>query len=212
MPKPAAHSSATSRWGIHPLVDYSQSLLANMQQRTGRTFEEWVALTKKQQLGTVKERKDWLKATHGIGSSTGQMIADMVDGNGWDWVNPEAYLQTADRFYAAMFADKKAHLQPIAEALIETVQQLGSDVKVCPCQTIIPVYRTHVFAEIKPATLKRIDLGFAFGNTPPSPKLIDTGGFAKKNRITFRYPLESVDDLTKEVCGWLKEAYSRDTK
>lgn len=36
------------------------------------------------------------------------------------------------------------------------------------------------------------------------------GGFAKKDRITHRIPLESVSDIDDEVKHWLKVAYDRD--
>ncbi|MBA3570653.1 MAG: hypothetical protein H0W34_01490 [Pyrinomonadaceae bacterium] len=41
-------------------------------------------------------------------------------------------------------------------------------------------------------------------------RLIDTGGFAKKDRITHRIPIESVQDIDDEVQHWLKAAYNRD--
>jgi hypothetical protein len=40
--------------------------------------------------------------------------------------------------------------------------------------------------------------------------LIDTGGFAKKDRITHRIPISSLEDINDEVKHWLKEAYDRD--
>ena len=47
---------------------------------------------------------------------------------------------------------------------------------------IKPLYLEHVFAQIKPTTNSRIDLGFALthykGKLPK--RLIDTGGLAKK--------------------------------
>jgi len=88
--------------------------------------------------------------------------------------------------------------------------KVGKDVKACPCQTIVPLYRNHVFAQIKPTTNKRIDIGFALGDTKAKGRLIDTGGFAKKDRITHRIPLESVEDIDDEVKHWLKVAYDRD--
>jgi hypothetical protein len=44
----------------------------------------------------------------------------------------------------------------------------------------------------------------------PTGRLIDTGGFAKKDRITHRIPLESPADIDDEVKRWLKVAYDRD--
>jgi hypothetical protein len=40
--------------------------------------------------------------------------------------------------------------------------------------------------------------------------LIDTGGFAKKDRITHRIPITSLGDIDDEVKHWLQVAYERD--
>jgi hypothetical protein len=87
---------------------------------------------------------------------------------------------------------------------------LGDDVKFCPCQTIVPFYRNHVFAQVKPTTRTRVDFGLALGDTPASGKLIDTGGFKKKDRITHRLALASVKDIDAELKRWLRIAYERD--
>ena len=81
------------------------------------------------------------------------------------------------------------------------------------CKTIVPLYREHVFAQIKPTINSRIDLGFAlthFKRKLPK-RLIDTGGLVKKNRITHRIELKSVDEIDSEVKKWLKTAYDWDT-
>jgi hypothetical protein len=61
------------------------------------------------------------------------------------------------------------------------------------------LYREHVFAEIKPATRTRIDVGLALGDAKVPPRLIDTGGLAKKNRITRRIPITSLGEIDDEV-------------
>ena len=55
-------------------------------------------------------------------------------------------------------------------------------------------------------------MGFALGDMKPKGRLIDTGGFAKKDRITHRIPISSLDDIDDEVKHWLKVAYDRDEK
>jgi hypothetical protein len=87
---------------------------------------------------------------------------------------------------------------------------VGKEAKACPCQTIVPLYRNHVFAQIKPTTRTRIDLGFALGDKKATGRLIDTGGFAKKDRITHRIEITSLADIDAEVKRWLKVAYDRD--
>jgi hypothetical protein len=56
----------------------------------------------------------------------------------------------------------------------------------------------------------RIDLGFALRDTPATGRLIDTGGFAKKDRITHRIPITSLSEIDDEVRRWLKVAYDMD--
>jgi hypothetical protein len=110
-----------------------------------------------------------------------------------------------------MFAGGKAHLRPIYDALLKLGLSVGRDVKACPCQTIVPLYRNHVFAQIKPTTRARIDFGLALGDTKAKGRLIDTGGFAKKDRITHRFAITSLKDIDDEVKRWLKVAYERDS-
>ncbi len=76
--------------------------------------------------------------------------------------------------------------------------------------TIVPLYRNHVFAQIKPTTRARIDMGYALGDTKATGRLIDTGGFAKKDRITHRIPIGSLEEIDEEVKHWLQVAYDRD--
>src|SRR5213078_1633509 len=98
-----------------------------------------------------------------------------------------------------MYSGPKSGLRPIYDALLKVGLKTGKDVKACPCKTIVPLYRNHVFAQIKPTTNKRVDIGFALGDMKPTGRLIDTGGFAKKDRITHRIPLESTKDIDDEV-------------
>jgi hypothetical protein len=178
--------------------------------KTGRSLEEWIALVKKEGPPTEKERRDWLKAEHGMGTNSAWWIAERAEGKGTSDDNPELYLQAAEGYVEAMFAGPKAALRPVYDRLLKLAFALGEDVKACPCQTIVPLYRNHVFAQIKPTTRTRIDLGFALGDTKATGRLIDTGGFAKKDRITHRIPIGSLADIDGEVQRWLETAYDRD--
>ena len=124
--------------------------------------------------------------------------------------DPGAYLLAAEGYVAAMFDSKKPSLRPIYDALLKLGIGLGCDVKACPCKTMVPLYRRHVFAQIKPSTLSRIDLGLALEDTVVPERLIDTGGLAKKDRITHRIAILSLADIDTEVKHWLRFAYDLD--
>ena len=64
--------------------------------------------------------------------------------------------------------------------------------------------------DIKPATRTRIDFGFALGSMKAAGRLIDTGGFAKQDRITQRIEIKVLSDIDDEVRHWFKVAYNLD--
>jgi hypothetical protein len=129
---------------------------------------------------------------------------------GREETTPAAYLAEAPRYVERMYAGARAALLPLHRALEDLALGLGSDVRLCPGKTIVPVYRRHVIAQIKPATNTRIDFGLALGDQKGKGRLIETGGFAKKDRITHRIAVSALSDIDDELRGWLLKAYARD--
>src|SRR5229473_1044777 len=191
MPKASAAKSE-SQYGVHPGVAMVQKWVAELKEKTGRSLEEWIALAKKEGPKEEKSRRDWLKTKHKLGTNSAWWIAERAEGKGGEDDSPERYLQAAVRYVDEQYSGARTQLRPIYDELLELGKSLGNDVKACPCQTIVPLYREHVFAQIKPTTQTRIDLGFALGEMKPKGRLIDTGGFAKKDRITNRIPITSM--------------------
>jgi hypothetical protein len=212
MPK-ASLAKSESLYGVHPGVAMVQKWLAELKETTGRSMEEWTALVKKEGPKDEKSRREWLKTRHKIGANSAWWIAERAEGKGGDEDTPEVYLKAAVRYVEGQYAGPKEKLRPIYDELLALGKSMGSDVKACPCKTIVPLYRNHVFAQIRPTTNSRIDLGFALthykGKLPK--RLIDTGGLAKKDRITHRMEITAPEQIDSEVKKWLKTAYDLDT-
>ena len=199
-----------SIYGVHPGVLMTQKWIGDLKQKTGRTLEEWLTHIKKAGPKDEKERRAWLKEKYDLGTNTAWWLAERAEGKGEEASDPDRYLEAAERDVEKMFSGKKAGLRPLYDTLLKLGLKTGKEAKACPCQTIVPLYRNHVFAQIKPTTQTRIDMGFALGDMKPKGRLIDTGGFAKKDRITHRIPITSKDDIDDEVKHWLRVAYDRD--
>ena len=213
MARAAKKTAGRTLYSVHPGVMMVQKWIAELKGKTGRSLEEWIALVKKSGPDDEKACRAWLKEAHGLGTNTAWWIAERAlgkDGKGIAEDDPETYLKAAEGYVEAMFSGSKAHLRPLYDELLALGLGIGPEAKACPCQTIVPLYRNHVFAEIKPTTRTRIDLGFALKDTPLTGRLIDTGGFEKKNRITRRIPITSPADIDAEVTHWLKTAYDMD--
>ena len=209
MAREAAKTKSKSIYGVHPGVAMVQKAIEDLPAKTGKSLDEWVKFIKRSGPKTEKERREWLKTEHGLGTNYAGWLAARAEGKGEDG-DPEAYLRTAEAYVEKMFAGPKESLRPIYDAVLKLGLSVGKDVKACPCQTIVPLYRNHVFAQIKPTTQTRIDLGLALKDLKATGRLIDTGGFAKKDRITHRIPILSVADIDDEVKRWLRRAYELD--
>jgi len=210
MAREAAKTKSKSIYGVHPGVIMVQKAIKDLPAKTGKSLEEWIKFLKKSGPRTEKERREWLKTEHGLGTNYAWWLAERAEGKGGEDGDPQAYLRAAEGYVEKMFAGPKESLRPIYHAILKLGLGIGKDVKACPCKTIVPLYRKHVFAQIKPTTQTRIDLGFALKDLRASGRLIDTGGFAKKDRITHRIPITSVKDIDDEVKRWLKAAYELD--
>jgi hypothetical protein len=200
----ASPQRRTSLYSLHPGFAREEAFEVKLKERTGKTLQEWIALVQKEGPPTEKERRVWLKAQHDFTTNYAWWVAERAEGRGGaDDYDPEALVE-------AMYAGPRAGLRPLYDRLLKLGLGLGKDVKACPCKTIVPLYRQHVFAEIKPATNKRIDLGFALQTTPATGRLIHLGARAQGNRITHRIPLTSVAEIDDEVKRWLRAAYDLD--
>jgi hypothetical protein len=203
MPRKKVPAAPVSMYSLHPSFAMMNTRFDNIPKRTGKTVVEWVDLVKRYGPPTETGQRAWLMNEHGLSKSDAWWVVERAAGRGEVDYDPEGMVE-------AMYAGPKAGLRPLHEQLIRLGKALGDDVQICPCKTIVPFYRRRVFAEIKPATRTRIDFGFALGDIKATGRLVDTGGFAKKDRITHRIPLTSAVDIDDEFMAWLRTAYDLD--
>ena len=196
--------SKKSLYDPHPGLGMEEAWIARMPEKTGKSLEEWVRLLQASGAATEKERREWLKTQHNVGTNYAMLIAQHSVGK-----NRLTDYEDGEVLVEAMFAGKEG-LRPIYERLLRLGKSLGKDVKACPCKTIVPLYRNHVFAQLKPATKTRLDLGLALKDTPARGRLLDTGGRAKGDRITHRIAVASLTEIDEELKRWLDKAYEMD--
>lgn len=205
-------AKAQSLYDVHPGVAMVQKWIAELKERTGRSLEEWIIFVQKEGPKDEKSQRHWLKIQHKLGTNAAWWIGARVAGKQSQENSPEEYLAAAVGYVEKQYEGKKSALRPIYDQLLKLGKSVGSDVKACPCLTMVPLYRKHVFGQIKPTTNSRVDLGLALmhykGKLPM--RLRDTGGLAKKDRITHRIEITSPEQIDTEVAKWLKAAYDLD--
>jgi Domain of unknown function (DUF5655) len=183
-----------------------------LKEKTGRTLEEWCAhLNRKCKGADRAARIAHLKSEHGIGSNSAWWLADRSLGDMHPWDSTaKGYLAKCPALVDAQFAGAKSHLRPIGDALLDLCRACGADVGISPCETIIPAYRNHVFAQVSVPNRKVVRLSLALKGDKFTKRLIDTGGTAKKDRLTHRIDIASLDEIDDTVRKALARAYERD--
>ncbi|HWZ81563.1 MAG TPA: DUF5655 domain-containing protein [Terriglobales bacterium] len=206
----SAKKVVNTLYSPHPGLSMVDKWKNELPAKTGRSLDEWIAYVKKTGPSTEKERREWLKEDHKLGTNSAWWIAERAEGKGMEEDSPEAYLEAAEQWVEAMFTGPRAALRPMYDQLLKVALATGRDVKACPGKTAVALYRNHVFAQIKVSTNTRIDLGLALGDVKTPKRLIDTGGFEKKDRITRRIEVKSKADIDDELKKWLEKAWDLD--
>lgn len=211
--KPAARPLYRVHSGVLMLIKWEREL----KEKTGRTLEQWCRLLNKQRSDDGEHldraaRIAFLKSHHAINANSAWWIADRSLGELHPWDSTEeGYLAKCPEVVDAQFAGGKAHLRPIGDALLDLCRACGPDVGISPCETIIPAYRTHVFAQVSVPNRKVVRLSLALKGERFTKRLIDTGGTAKKDRLTHRIDIASLDEIDRTVESAIIRAYGLDS-
>ena len=196
---------------VHPAISHANAILNAIPEKTGKSIEDWTQILADAGAPTSKEMVAYLRDYHGIARPTATVLFAKIKDIRADFEG-DAYLESAPSKVDKQYTGGKGHLRPIADRLFAELDKLGADVGASPCKTFVPFYRQHVFAQVKAATQKRIDVGLALacydGQIPE--RLKDTGGAAKGDRITHVIGITAPEEIDAELIQWMRTAYELD--
>jgi predicted transport protein len=176
--------------------EMAAKMVANLKEKTGRTLDQWLKITRASKLEKHGQLVAHLKSEHGIGHGFANLIAH-------ESLSPGEL--TSDDLVAAQYSGKKANLRPINEALLKAIKSLGKDIAVAPKKTYVSLRRNKQFALIQPSTATRLDLGLNLNGEPTTDRLEASGSF--NSMCSHRVRLGSAADIDLELKSWLRKAY-----
>ena len=177
----------------------------SMQARTGHTLDEWVALVDGSGVDALDQRavRAWLRDVHGVPQNSQWAIADAAaTAAGWKRPDPDGYTD-------ALYADAKAHLRPIHDAIVTLAEGLGDDAHREGRGTYIPVVRRTQFVAVAPGPRDTVRVGFRFrGAVPDDERLSPAKGFAQATHWLHLSADADEDDL-RSLGPLLEAAYAQ---
>lgn len=200
-------AKANAPWEVHPGVEMVRKLREGLEEKTGRTLAQWLAIVRKEGPEGARPRRMWLRKEHGLSSPTAWWIAAKAGETGPSWDDdPGVYLASASGYVDALFGVPGTPRRDLFDHVVARARALGEDVRVCPCQTMVPLYRKYVFAELHP-TAAGVALALALPGGKAKGRLQKEPQSAG-NRVGHRVLLASKGDLDAEVDRWLSAAYA----
>jgi hypothetical protein len=181
--------------------EMGEAIARNLPEKTGKTFDQWVRLAKKEGPPGRKEKVAWLKSAHGLGTVTANFIAAEAEGK-----SITAAYADEGALLNGMFAGDRTGLRPIYDELVKTSRKLGKDVELTVCKTYVGMRRGRQFAIVKPTTRTRVDLGLALPKAEAGGRLLKAKSMGS-DRMTHRMELASKRDIDGEVKRWMQTAY-----
>lgn len=179
----------------------TQSMIANVPEKTGRELEEWFRILHESGFQKHGEMMKLMKESYGVSHGFANLIALLYRQQEAGGPPPEEDL------VAAQYAGPKAGLRPLYDAILEATRSFGSDVEIAPKKNYVSLRRSRQFAIVQPSTRTRVDLGLNLKDYPPTDRL--EGGNIFNGMCTHRVMLESLGDLDEEVVSWLRAAYDQ---
>jgi hypothetical protein len=184
------------------LKEMMHAVSGSMQERTGRTVEQWVTLVQASGIDPLdqNEVRRWLKSEHGVLQNSRYAIAAAAAAAaGWQAPTPDEYIDS-------QYTGPRASLRPVFDALCSLLLSFGDDVRLEGRATYIPFVRARQFAAVAAATASRIDVGLRFTNAPDSPLLSPAKA---PGQATHKLSLRARSDLTPQVEQLLRTGYEQ---
>ena len=142
---------ADARYVTSKQANWFAKVRKGIEDDTGRTIDEWVAIARECPESTHKKRLKWFKDKHGLGINRASTILGEAFNTGLGWDDPEALL---DELW------KKPELRAIYDEIENYIKLLGDDVVVGPRKTFSGFSRKYQFAAARPVR-KIVRLGLA---------------------------------------------------
>ena len=177
-----------------------QNMIQNLEEKYGKTLDEWIAVLEASGEEKVGARIKYLKTQHGFTHGYANLVALKAK----DRAEKAADAGPEDPV-DALYAGAKAHLRPIYDGILAAVQKFGDDVVESPKRSYVSLRRSKQFAIVQPSTRTRVDVGLVIKGRDPEDRLEPAGSW--NSMCTHRVRLDSPEQVDEQLLGWLRDAY-----
>lgn len=174
-------------------------MVANLEEKTGKSIAEWIAIVDRSGETKHRARLNYLKKEHGLTHGYANMVVLLAK------EASAAKPATADNLIDQQYTGAKANLRPIYDTILTAVQSFGDDIEIAPKKAYVSLRRNKQFAIVKPSTKTRVDVGINMKGVDPTDRLEKSGSF--NSMVSHRVRLTDTAHVDDQLIGWLRQAY-----
>lgn len=175
------------------------SLIKNLELKTGKTLDAWIAIARKSGLEKHGQIVAFLKKEHGLTHGYANQIGQHA------LRSQDAPATGSQELVEAQYGGAKTAVRPIYDALVAAISKFGKDVGFAPKKAYVSLRRSKQFGLIQPSTASRVDVGLNLKGVPAQGRLEPSGSF--NAMVSHRVRLEGIAEVNAELIGWLRKAY-----
>jgi hypothetical protein len=179
--------------------DAMAMMVRNLEEKTGKTLAEWVAVAKTSAATKHGEIVKHLKA-NGLTHGYANLVAHSA-------LESSSFHAEAGDLIESQYAGPKAALRPLYETIVERVRTFGNDLEIAPKKGYVSLRRKKQFAVLQPSTATRLDVGISLKGVAPAGRLEAGGSF--NQMVTHRVRVVSAKDVDDELIDWLRDAFEK---
>ncbi len=186
------------------MADLKQALatqLANIEQRSGKTWLELASLINSSNLTKHNELVAMLKATLGMGHGDANTLVHTVRQT--DTQSAVADL-TEQQVLDSLYVGAKAALRPIHDMLLANIQQWGP-FEAAAKKTYVSYRRNKQFAMIGPATNSQLEVGLNIKQLPEDARL---KALPAGQMCNYKVRLKDINEVDSQLLAWLAAAFA----
>lgn len=178
--------------------EYEEQFLQNLQNKTGFTLQEWIALVYNQKFVKQKEIVSWLKTEKNFNHAHAVILADIFLNGG-----KPVYADSVSMFND-LLKGKENQLE-LFEEIKTFIKKVIYPVELLPTKAYVSVRQKREFACIK-INKKEIRLGMDLQKRPFTEKLVSSKSLGAMPRISHMVEITDKKNLNSELSSLLKEA------
>jgi predicted transport protein len=180
-----------------PPEEMAASMIRNLPEKTGKSLDEWLQITRASGLGKHGQILKMLKTDHGMTHGFANLVAMKTLQSGTE--------PGQDDLVEGQYSGPKADLRPIYDAIVAEIGKFGGDVEISPKKAYVSLRRSKQFGIVQPSTKTRVDVGINLKGIDPTDRLEASGSF--NAMVSHRVRVTEKSQVDTELVAWLRQAY-----